>query len=78
MACKRVLLIEPDPAIRSALREGLEDEHYDAPEAPGFDLILRALSVVHEDVEVLALAGPIFDAVYEYLRRSLLTDRETP
>ena len=55
----------------------LEDERYDAPEAPGFDLILRALSIVHEDDEVLALTGPIFDAVYEYTRRSLLTDRET-
>jgi hypothetical protein len=56
----------------------LEDEHYDAPEAPGFDLILRAPSVAHDDQEVLALTGPIFDAAYEGLRRTLLTDRETP
>src|SRR5262245_20170436 len=51
----------------------LEDERYDAPEAPGFDLILRALSVAHTDAEVLALTGSVFDAVYAYLRRSLLT-----
>jgi hypothetical protein len=51
----------------------LEDERYDAPEAAGFDLILRALSVAHDDDDVLTLTRPIFDAVYEYLRRSLLT-----
>lgn len=50
----------------------LEDDRYDAPEAAGFDLILRALSVAHEDEDVLKLTRPIFDAVYEFLRRSLL------
>jgi hypothetical protein len=55
----------------------LEDERYDAPEAPGFDLILRALSVAHEDDEVLALTRPIFDAVYEFMRRSLLTESDS-
>jgi hypothetical protein len=50
----------------------IEDEAYDAPEAPGFDLILRALSISHTDTDVLALTHPIFDAVYAYLRRSLL------
>jgi hypothetical protein len=56
----------------------LEDERYDAPEAAGFDLILRALSVQHEDDEVLSLARPIFDAVYEFMRRALLMQRDTP
>ncbi|HET7690615.1 MAG TPA: chromate resistance protein ChrB domain-containing protein [Nocardioidaceae bacterium] len=50
----------------------LEDDRYDAPEAPGFDLILRALSVSHADDDVLDLTRPLFDATYEYLRRSLL------
>ncbi|HJQ07283.1 MAG TPA: chromate resistance protein ChrB domain-containing protein [Nocardioides sp.] len=50
----------------------IEDEAYDAPEAPGFDLILRALSVSHTDPDVLDLTTPIFDAVYAYLRRSLI------
>lgn len=50
---------------------------YDAPAAPGFALILRALSVVH-DVEVLDLTAPIFEAVHTYLRRSLLTGTDTP
>ena len=51
----------------------IEDEAYDAPEAPGFDLILRALSVSHDDTGVLALTNPVFDAVYTYLRRTLIT-----
>jgi hypothetical protein len=51
----------------------IEDEAYDAPEAAGFDLLLRALSVSHDDTGVLALTDPIFDAVYTYLRRSLIT-----
>jgi hypothetical protein len=56
----------------------VEDEAYDAPEAPGFDLILRALSVAHDDQTVLDLTTPIFDAVHDYLRRSLLTGTDTP
>lgn len=56
----------------------LEDEAYDAPEAPGFDLILRALSVAHDDDHVLALTAPIFEAVNDYLRRALLTGTDTP
>jgi hypothetical protein len=52
----------------------LDDERYDAPEAAGFDLILRALSVAYVDDEVLALTMPIFDAVYQFLHRSLLAD----
>jgi hypothetical protein len=56
----------------------VEDEQYDAPEAAGFDLILRALSVAHDDDRVLELTHPIFDAVHDYLRRSLLTGTDTP
>jgi hypothetical protein len=50
----------------------LEDERYDAPEAPGFDLILRALSTTHDDDAILAMTGPLFDAVFDYLRSRLL------
>jgi hypothetical protein len=56
----------------------LEDDQYDAPEAPGFDLILRALSVAHDDHTVLAMTAPILDAVYDYLRREVLTPGRTP
>nr|WP_015061917.1 MULTISPECIES: chromate resistance protein ChrB domain-containing protein [unclassified Arthrobacter]AFK89197.1 hypothetical protein [Arthrobacter sp. J3.37]AFK89293.1 putative chromate resistance protein [Arthrobacter sp. J3.40]AFK89569.1 putative chromate resistance protein [Arthrobacter sp. J3.53] len=50
----------------------LEDDHYDAPEAAGFDLILRALAMAHTDEEVLSKTTPIFDAVYGYIRRSVI------
>lgn len=56
----------------------LEDEQYDAPEAPGFDLILRALSAAHDDDTVLAMTAQIFDAVYEFLRREVLNPGRTP
>ena len=56
----------------------LEDDYYDAPEAPGFDLILRALSIAHNDATVLAMTTPIFDAVYEYIRRGVLTGMTLP
>jgi hypothetical protein len=54
----------------------LDDERYDAPEAPGFDVALRALSMVCDDEEVLAHTGPIFDGLYEYYRRATLLGRE--
>lgn len=50
----------------------LEDDLYDAPEAAGFDLILRALAMVNDDEEVLSMTAPIFDAVYQYIRRSVI------
>ncbi|GAA1868838.1 chromate resistance protein ChrB domain-containing protein [Asanoa iriomotensis] len=53
----------------------LEDERYDAPEAPGLDVVLRGLSMVRGDADVLALTGPLFDGLYEYFRRALLLDR---
>jgi DNA-binding response OmpR family regulator len=34
VACNRVLLVEPDPGIRSALKEGLEDEGLQFCSAP--------------------------------------------
>lgn len=54
----------------------LADERFDAPEAHGFDVLLRGLSMVREDEELLALSGPLFDGLYEYRKRALLTGRE--
>jgi hypothetical protein len=54
----------------------LDDERYDAPEAPGLDVILRGLSMTSTDDEILALTGPLFDGLYEFYRRSLLLGRE--
>lgn len=46
----------------------LDDERYHAPEAPGLDAVLRGLSLVCADPEVIRLSGPIFDGLYELLR----------
>jgi hypothetical protein len=54
----------------------LDDERYDAPEAPGLDVLLRGLSMTQEDEQLLALIAPLFDALYEYHRRAILLGRE--
>jgi hypothetical protein len=55
----------------------LDDDRYDAPEAPGLDVALRGLSMVcGHDEDVLAVTEPLFDGLYEYWRRELLTGRE--
>jgi hypothetical protein len=53
----------------------LDDQRYDAPEAPGFDTALRGLSMVCTDEQVLVHTAPLFDGLFEYVRRSLLLDR---
>ncbi|GID28200.1 chromate resistance protein ChrB domain-containing protein [Paractinoplanes brasiliensis] len=53
----------------------IDDERFDAPEAPGLDVILRGLSMVCDDDEVLRLTGPMFDGLYEHQRRALLLNR---
>jgi hypothetical protein len=54
----------------------LEDERYDAPEAPGLDVLMRGLSMVRGDHEVLELSAPLYDGLYEYLKRADLLGRE--
>jgi hypothetical protein len=54
----------------------LDDERYDAPEAPGFDVALRGLSMVVDDERLLELTGPLFDGLYEFRRRALMLGRE--
>jgi hypothetical protein len=54
----------------------LDDERYDAPEAPGLDVVLRGLSMICEDQRMLELTAPIFDGLYEYERRAILLGRE--
>ena len=69
-----------DPALWAIARivheADLEDERYDAPEAPGLDALMRGLSMVRPDQEVLALSAPLYDGLYEYLRRGALLDDE--
>src|SRR5688500_16863810 len=47
----------------------------DAPEAPGLDVLLRSLSLVAGDDELLALSARLFDGLYEYRRRAALAAR---
>ena len=54
----------------------LADDRYDAPEAPGLDVICRGLSMVADDQQVLAVTGPLFDGLYEYRRRALLLGKD--
>ncbi|GGS94907.1 hypothetical protein GCM10010156_61480 [Planobispora rosea] len=53
----------------------LDDGRFDAPEAPGLDVILRGLSMTCADERVLELTGPLFDGMYEYYRRAFLLGR---
>ena len=70
----------PDPVlweIAKIVHEAdLADERFDAAEAPGLDVLLRGLSMTHDDEQLLALTEPLFDALYEYKRRALLSGRE--
>lgn len=54
----------------------LADERFDAPEAPGLDVICRGLSMVADDEQVLSTGLLIFDGLYQHRRRALLAGRE--
>jgi hypothetical protein len=54
----------------------LADDRYDAPEAPGLDVLLRGLSMVATDQEVVAIGARLLDGLYEHRRRALLLGRE--
>lgn len=56
----------------------LEDDRYDAPEAPGLDVVMRGLSMTHDDDTVLAISGPVFDGLFDYYRRSLILGKDVP
>lgn len=71
-----------DPAlwrIAAIVHEAdLEDGRYDAPEAPGLDVVLRGLSLTSDDDTVMALTGPLFNGLYDYYRRALILGKDTP
>jgi hypothetical protein len=56
----------------------LEDERHDAPEARGLDVLIRGLSMVRGDEEMLALTAPLYDGLYEYVRRGSMLGGEGP
>jgi hypothetical protein len=49
----------------------LADDRFDAPEAPGLDVLCRGLSMVLSDEDMLVVARPLFDGLYEYRRRAI-------
>jgi len=53
----------------------LDDQRFDAPEAPGLDVLCRGLSMILDDAAMLAATGPLFDGLYEFCRRALLLGR---
>ncbi|WP_055475583.1 chromate resistance protein ChrB domain-containing protein [Gordonia sp. HS-NH1] len=64
-------------AIAEIVHEAdIEDDRYDAPEAPGLDVVLRGLSLSGDDTRTLQVADAIFDGLYEYYRQRTLTGRE--
>ncbi len=54
----------------------LDDDRFDAPEAPGLDVLCRGLSMTLDDPGVLTATASLFDGLYEYRRRALLLGRE--
>ncbi len=54
----------------------LDDERYDAPEASGIDVLLRGLSMVVDDPQLLDVTAPMFDGLYEFRKRALMLGRE--
>jgi hypothetical protein len=70
-----------DPVLRSIARivheADLEDERYDAPEARGLEVLLRGLSMVRTDLEVLELSRPLYDGLYEFLAAEDALGRRT-
>ncbi len=53
----------------------LSDDRFDAPEAPGLDVLVRGLSMVIDDSRLIELTAVLFDGLYEYRRRALLLGR---
>ncbi len=50
----------------------VEDGRFDAPEAAGFDIMIRALSASHDDETVRAIVADILTSLEQYLRAEAL------
>ncbi|UQA93649.1 chromate resistance protein ChrB domain-containing protein [Streptomyces halobius] len=69
-----------DPALKRIAEivheADIDDERFDAPEAPGLDVILRGLSMIGDDDHTMAVTKPVFDGLYAYYQRAHLLGRE--
>lgn len=54
----------------------LAEERHDAPEARGLDVLVRGLSMTHDDVGLLVLTNELFDGLYEFKQRARLLGRD--
>jgi hypothetical protein len=64
-------------AIARIIHEAdLDDERYDAPEAPGLDVLTRGLSLVNEDPRLLEITAPLYDGLYAHYQRALTFERQ--
>lgn len=54
----------------------IDDERYDAPEARGLDVLIRGMSMIANDDSLLELTTPMYDGLYEYLKRATLLGKE--
>jgi hypothetical protein len=54
----------------------LRDERYEAPEAPGLDVLVRGLSLMHGDRDLFDLTQPLFEGLYEFKKQALLQGRD--
>jgi hypothetical protein len=61
-----------DPALvalgRIVHEADVEDERYDAPEAPGLDAIIRGMGRVLDDEALLGASAPIYDGLLATIR----------
>jgi hypothetical protein len=76
---ERYGLTDPPPGgIARIVHEAeLEDERFDAPEAPGLDVLLRGLSLVADsDEHMLAITEPLYDGLYANGRRATMLGGE--
>lgn len=53
-----------DAIARIVHEADLGDERYDAPEAPGLDVLVRGLSIVMNDEALLSVSRQLFDGLY--------------
>jgi hypothetical protein len=69
-----------DPALEEIGRivheADLDDETFDAPIAPGLDVLIRGLTLTSSsDQATLTITDRLFDGLYEYIRQHLLSGR---
>lgn len=72
--------LSADPALEEighlVHEADLAEDRYDAPAAPGLDVLIRGLTLTsNSDDDTLAITDRLFDGLYEHTRRQLMTGR---